>query len=639
MCGLFASVGRDADIAHLRRVDHRGPDGEGWRLFNRPDGAPVRLGHKRLSIIDPGEHSNQPFEKGDGRYHIIYNGMIYNYETLRAELQKLGHEFRTSSDTEVLLSGFIEWGQAVTERLNGMYVFVIYDAHSGDVFGARDRFGMKPLYYLERNGAVALASEIKQIYDIWEREPLINKQGALDFLIDGLTDFTPETMFAGIKRVPPGHKLTIKAGQGVTLIPPQSDKGFSVKTSGHESTESLHDYLEGAVESHLRQDATIGFCLSGGLDSGSLVLKAKNLANRNAKKLDSLRCVTASFPDTEVDETHLAAQVADSVNAEHICVTGTPSGLANFLSDIVYFQDEPFPSTSIYVQWTVFKKAQDAGLRVMMDGQGADEMMFGYHHVFPVRLWDLIRRGKWNAARQFTALRGKLYGAEQVKQDRQDVIRQIARSILPAFVKNVFHKGRRGSGFPLWVSPEISQSGETWINALRRTQKNASFSLKGWRESLIKYSCLPMLLRYEDRNSMAHSIEARLPFLDDNFANFCLTQPNDFFFKSAWTKWPLRDPKVSPLPAQIREKAIKIGFAAPEDTWLRHDLKDWLADNVRSAISAFPDLFNSPHVSAMVQGFSKSPETTSSTDIMVLYRIAIFFCWTDKFNLKAVAPS
>jgi asparagine synthase (glutamine-hydrolysing) len=427
MCGISGIFQPDggAELSSAIRMNslirHRGPDSEGYLIVGDDGPIPVAgtdtdpscmastlpyaprkaagsdrgraiLGHRRLSIIDLTDTGHQPMSDPTGRYWISYNGEIYNYIELRRELEALGHRFVGHSDTEVLLAGFIEWGQGVLGRLRGMFAFVILDLGRDLAFAARDRFGIKPLYLRPVGRGLLLGSEIKQLFGADER-PRANGNRLYDFLAFSLQDHTAETMFEGIWQLPAGMSLTFPLADPRLVEFRRWYRVRPVEFSGSlsEAGEEFHRLLASSVSEHLRADVPVGSCLSGGLDSSSIVgLVHENLANQGSTHLQ--HTFTATSDDPKLDESSWARMVVSATGASSHEVQPRLADLAAQLDRVVWHMDEPFGSTSIFAQWSVFELAHQNQTKVLLDGQGADEQLAGYHNAFGWFLADHLYR-------------------------------------------------------------------------------------------------------------------------------------------------------------------------------------------------------------------------------------------------------
>jgi asparagine synthase (glutamine-hydrolysing) len=632
MCGLYASVGFVPDPVRLDRVAHRGPDGRGWQVFDSPAG-PVALGHRRLAIIDTSDAGLQPFAETSERFHILLNGEIYNYRELRCELEQRGCVFRTATDTEVLLQAYVTWGEAALDRLLGMFAFIIWDDAEKRLFAARDRFGIKPLYITANGQGLALASEIKQLTGLPPASGRANIARLKDFLSTGISDHTEETMFEGITQLRGGESLTLIC-DGRPCMPEiirwyRPPLPARQKMRPADAAEAFRALFMDSMQLHLRADVQVGSCLSGGLDSSSIVGAVSNLLNDDNGR-QRFATVSAVYPGTPVDEGDYAASVSQLTGFAAHRITPDAHNLAAYLEAIVIAQDEPFGSTSILSQWAVFGAAKAQGIKVMLDGQGADEQLAGYAGLMGLRLRDLLKRGRLIMLAQTLAdriphkglgLRGKL---DHLKQDLLALARQILPSGLRASARRAAQQAREGD----WL---IDRSASIDPLAAARLGQPPPRDLSETDWLLTHATNLPMLLHWEDRNSMFHSIEARVPFLDHRLVEFNLSLHTDNLFDKALTKRVLRDAMQDMLPVQVHGRRDKLGFATPEGDWVRGALRPQVEEGVEEAISRFPGIFNA----AATRRFAADRLSATGPLDFTLWRIASTGLWARAFGICA----
>ena len=549
MCGLAGMV--DFDRAPERQVverwlddlAHRGPDGRGVFVDDA-----ACLGHLRLAIIDLSDAGLQPM--ADGELQLLHNGEIYNYVELREELAAKGHRFRTATDSEVILAAYREWGERCVERFNGMWAFCIWDARRQTLFCSRDRLGVKPFYYRVDGARLSFASEPWPL-----RRGETNLRAVHDYLEQGYLDEGDETFFTGVFRLPPAHSLTFGA-EGLRLR-----RYWSLEPGKPpaDAVETVRETVLDAVRLQLRSDVPVGTCLSGGIDSSSIAVAVAHLGHEHQKT------VTAYFEDAGFDERPFARAVVDQIGAEPHWVTFDAAQLASDLPSIVQAQGEPFGSTSICAGWYVMRAAREAGLTVMLDGQGGDEIFAGYRASFGYRLADMIRSGRVvDAAGELRAFAGR-YGApwaavalatphvpERLRLAARGRLRGSSSLVGPALREGAAAPARNGSAFP---------------DRLRRQL-----------ELLLTARGLPELLRYEDRNSMAHSLEARVPLLDHRLVELAFSLPGDELIRKGETKSVLRRALRDLLPPKVAARRDKLGFVTPESRFMRGALGDLAAD-------------------------------------------------------------
>jgi asparagine synthase (glutamine-hydrolysing) len=557
MCGLCGVVahGRPPQTAMVERmldeIAHRGPDGRG--IF-ADDG--VALGHLRLAIIDLSDVGLQPFELGGLR--LLHNGEIYNYVELREELRTLGHSFRSETDTEVLLAAYREWGEACVERFNGIWAFAIWDPERRTLFASRDRFGVKPLYYRLDGDCFAFASEPWTLRDD-DRRP--NLRAVRDYLEQGWLDQGEETFFDGVRRLAPAHNLTF-GPDGLRI---RRYWSLEPKDAPGDPTAAVRETFLDAIRLQLRSDVPVGTALSGGIDSSAIAVGVAHQGLMHQKT------ISAYFEDAGYDERPYARTVVEATGAEPHWVSFTADELLESLPAIVRAQGEPFGSTSIAAGWHVMRAARAAGLTVMLDGQGGDELFAGYRAAYGYRVADLVAAGRVvEAGRELSAFwsrhRTSPVAAAGV----------LARPFLPERLGAAGRarlKGAAGLAHPTLRSlpRPSSANGYPFPDRLRRHLAHT-----------LTHRGLPELLRYEDRNSMAHSIEARVPFLDHRLVELAYSLDGAELLARGQTKAVLRRALADLLPPQVRDRKDKLGFVTPEGRFMREALGDLAAETFAS---------------------------------------------------------
>jgi len=629
MCGLFASVGLPVTPERIDTVAHRGPDGRGWREYVSPAG-PVALGHRRLAIIDTSDAGLQPMADASGRYHLVFNGEIYNYIELREELRARGEVFVSESDSEVLLRCYMLWGADCLPRLRGMFAFLVWDDREKVLFAARDRYGIKPLYYAAQPGGIAFASEIKQLLDLPGGTRRINLARAHDFLAGGISDHTAETMFLSINQLRGGEACTITAREAkpgalsikrwhrVTL----PELGAIDEAA---AAERFRDLLSDSVRLHLRADVPLGSCLSGGLDSSSIVCLMAAMLPEGAP---GQHTVSACYADKAVDEKPFMDAVVAKTSVQAHFIFPRAEDLFSRASDITWHQDEPFGSTSIFAQWCVFEAARGAGLKVMLDGQGADEILAGYHSFFPVYLAELARSARLLTLAQTFVARRRMHGQGYAGQALR-----LAFSLAPDGIKALVRRTHRGEAQHGWLSSGALADLDRQPTALETAA--ASLGLAPPRDIaslclvMAHASNMPMLLHWEDRNSMAHGIEARVPFLDPPLADFALALGNRHKLVGADTKRVLRRAMGDLLPREVSERRDKLGFATPEASWMRGPLRGLVEDGVERTLRVLPDLLDP----AGTRRFASDMLDGRAPADFTLWRIVSLGLWAERFGV------
>ena len=606
MCGIFGAWNvqrRPIDLVSLlvslNSIRHRGPDDEGYLLINSsnleiasclgPESAAhvslprvedvfdpkfdLVFGFRRLSILDLSPSGHQPMSNVDESLWIVFNGEIYNYIELRNELQTLGYIFRTQTDTEVILNAYDAWGVDCLGRFNGMWAFALFDKRKRRLFCARDRFGIKPFYYHFDRERFVFASEIKAVlqYSKIERRP--NDAVVYDYLNYGLLDHTSETFFNGIYQLPAAHFLILE-GSDIRIerywnIDP--DKKLDPGTD-NEYVRRFYDLFEDSIRLHLRSDVAIGSCLSGGLDSSSIVSVANKLLFADHVISSDLvgekqKTFSSCFDDQRFDERQHIESVLSVTSAERNYTFPNPQNLLNDLPKLIWHQDEPFGSTSIYAQWCVMKLAAERGVRVLLDGQGGDEVLAGYHPYFDSFWGTLLSKGRWNDLQREWSAYKNIYHVSPAH-----LIQHTLFSIAP----NNFQRWVRSNRGSIGIRTELSTKFRHRYPYENINYQGSPFSKRLYHA--LTRSSLPSLLHYEDRNSMAHSIEARVPFLDYRLVEHAFAMPDKQKIHNGYTKAVLRNSMQGILPDSIRTRTDKMGFVTPERVWLSGDLKGWVDD-------------------------------------------------------------
>jgi asparagine synthase (glutamine-hydrolysing) len=569
MCGFAGIVDYSAPVDASRAFEmarilaHRGPDDEGTYV------APgVALAHRRLAIIDLSADAHQPMTYESGRYVLVYNGEIYNYRELRAELEARGVRFRSNSDTEVVLAAYHVWGDYCVRRFNGMWAFAVWDAVERRLFCSRDRFGIKPFYYAVIGRRIAFASELKAFRA--DSAPLRpNALVVRDFLSQGYVDHSDQTFFAGIAQLPPAHSLTF--GQdGLRVYRYWS---LTPRPAPEEPVSSVRELFLDAVRLHLRSDVAVGTCLSGGLDSSAIACGIDQILQADATSMQPVgkhqKTFTSYFEDPGLDERPYACAVVERIGAHPHWISFSDKELLEELPAIVEAQDEPFGSTSIVAQWFVMRAARDAGIKVLLDGQGADELLAGYDGYFGFWFADLLLQTRFRDFAAEVAAYRTTRGASPFA-----ILTALLRPLVPSALEPRVRA--RAIGASHLVHHE-----------LRRLERTASdfggegrpFSDRLHRQLHFTLTRrLPELLHYEDRNSMSHSVEARVPFLDYRLAELLFSLDGNNLIERGRTKVVLRRGLSDLLPALVRDRVDKIGFATPEGRWLRGRLGEFAAD-------------------------------------------------------------
>ncbi|MEN6327039.1 MAG: asparagine synthase (glutamine-hydrolyzing) [Syntrophomonas sp.] len=571
-------------------LNHRGPDDSDIWSNNL-----ISIGHNRLAIIDLTDSGKQPMHRGD--WVIVFNGEIYNYLEIRQELEKkFKQRFLTESDTEVILAAWEIWKEKSLDRFRGMWAFAIYNKTTHELYLCRDRFGIKPLYYYDKNYSFIFSSEIKAILQEEMIERRVYLPAVMDYLF-GFHDHNEFTFFEDIFQIPPGHYLCFNLHNNNKKLIRYYD--LAQATEGRISTvdEFTHVFRE-SVLLHLRSDVPVGTCLSGGLDSSSVASTAAYHVKNNYNT--SFHAITAQSEDPLNDETIYAKQVVE--HSELIWHLIKPRA-EDFLHDwerCLWFQDEPTGGPSIFLQYFVMKTANEAGLKVMLDGQGGDEALFGYERYYPTLFLYLLKIGRINNFyKEFT---------NAIKNSKLNT-RQMAMYVMYFLLPKV--RVARNAMKYKQIPKIILEHG---LNTLQESSKSYRDPRSLQIAEITKYQ-LPHLLRYEDRNSMAWSVEARVPFVDHEVIETAITLKLEDKIKNGYTKWALRKVMDGKMADSITWRKNKIGFEAPEKKWA-NALKSEMDNRINnSVIIKELNLHNK----------------ASNENKFLLYNLA---CWESLFNVN-----
>ncbi len=601
MCGIAGQLHRSGGTADrdliLRMSDllrHRGPDGDGIHI----DGA-VGLAHRRLAIIDLSEEGRQPMENEDGTLWLVFNGEIYNYRELMEELISCGHKFRSSADTEVILHAYEEWGRGCLQRFNGMWAFALWDSRKKELFCARDRLGIKPFYYAQTGDSFLFASEIKALRACPDVGRHPDEEMVFAFLAWGLADHTDRTMFEGVFQLLPAHYMIV--GEiGITEYAPYWEVAFNPALNSEPGSDErlagkFLGLLEDAVDLHLRSDVPVGTCLSGGLDSSTLTALINRALHRqvSGKEASRQNTFSACFEDKRFDESaYIDIVVKDSDVRSHRVYPGTDTIWAD-LEHLLYINDEPFAALTLYSQYCVMRLARDE-VKVVLDGQGADELLAGY------------------IAYQYCHIRELM---------RKFCILQAAREILGTL--------RHHSDFLSYAARQFFARRER--RSLIRTASPGFPRYRGTLDEALKTDLmranLPYLLHWEDRTSMAFSIEARVPFLDYRVVEFAASLPADQKIRNGVTKFILRKAIRGLVPDAIRCRMDKKGFATPEEVWMQGEMSKKVLEILSSETFRNRHYWDADAVAENYKGFLEGKTSYSSE----IWRMVCCELWLRRF--------
>jgi asparagine synthase (glutamine-hydrolysing) len=580
MCGiagiLSTSLEQIAEV-HLKKmtaaIAHRGPDGEGqWSNATKN----VLLGHRRLAIIDLSDAAAQPMHYLN-RYTITYNGEIYNYIELKELLQANGYTFQSKSDTEVILAAYDFWNQECLQYFDGMFAFAIWDEKEQQLFAARDRFGEKPFYYYETENYLFFASEIKALWaagvpKITDEKMLLNylALGHVQNCVD-----KEQTFFNEIYSLPPAHFFKYKPfGQKLVIKKYwRLDKEIKISISPEEAIEKFNELFIASVQKRLRSDVPVGTSLSGGLDSSSIIATLQEL------KINS-KTFSAVFPGFEKDEAAYINLLIDKFGIANFKTQPAADGLINDFEKLCYHQEEPFQSSSIFTQYKVFELTKQHNIKVLLDGQGADETLAGYHKYIQWYLQEVLSRHKlgaaekekkallknkmpfsWGLKNYFAAFLPMHAAMHLEKKEYQKIMHQ--PDIAPEFLE--LQRGREWEGIHKPVVTKLND-----ILHFNTTELG-----------------LEELLRYADRNSMAHGREVRLPFLDHQLVEFIFSLPSNLKIHDGWTKFLLRKAMDKKLPDEIVWRKDKVGYEPPQQQWMENKtLQEYIHEAKKRLVTA-----------------------------------------------------
>lgn len=572
MCGIVGILSKyptEVTVERLKKmtdiIQYRGPDGDGHWVNSEKN---VGLGHRRLSVIDLSEEAGQPMHYL-GRYSIVFNGEIYNYIELKEILLKQGYKFTTSSDTEVLMALYDRDKENCLQLLDGMFSFAIYDDEKKELFAARDRFGEKPFYYSYEPGKYFIfGSEMKCLWEAGIKKDVNNRMlfAYLNYGVIRNQGDENETFYNNCTNLPHRHYLKISVNNCVLSLTKYYD--ISIDNINHvisetQAKEKFRELLYTSVSRRLRSDVTVGSSLSGGLDSSLVVCIIDQLKKDSPQKQNTF---SAIFPGYAKDERKYIDYVIKSTKVSPHFVTPDDDGLIRDIEKLIWHQEEPFGTASIYAQFCVMRVAKENNVTVLLDGQGADEYLAGYHSYYQ---------------QFFNDLRENYTESSQMQYDEYLRLHQ-ANGINPRIKKDVKY-------FVRLRIPRILKAGKN-LQSFYNQKKNSFFSKEFYianiKDNPIPYSYfkdlnsalyhdllkggLQNLLRYCDRNSMAHSREVRLPFLYNELVDFVFSLPPYFKINKGWTKWIMRSAFNNVLPETIAWRKDKIGYEPPQKNWLQN---------------------------------------------------------------------
>ncbi len=615
-------------VAMTDAISHRGPDGEGFILaddqtitphfnalkqnYNRADinyipktsvqhsdlNSFLAFGHRRLSIIDLSDTGHQPMCNANGKTWITFNGEIYNYLEIKADLKKNGHSFISESDTEVVLAAYKEWGFNCVERFNGMWSFCIYDSEKQLCFASRDRLGVKPFYYINDNNLLAFASEQKAFIKAELIAAKINNDALHNYLINSLLETTSTNFFEGINELMPGNNLVFNLKIQELKITTYYNLTEHITLTNDRLTEKelidkIAHTFENAVKLRLRSDVEVGTCLSGGIDSSALAVTISEITKQ------PLYCFTSIFKNQSINEEHFADSVANKIKAKHFKVEPTLEGFLEEIGSLIYSQDVPIWDTSTYAQYKVMELAKKNNIKVVLDGQGADELFGGYHHHFLAKWNNLFSQGHF-----MSGLNEILASKKTISNPLQFFIKEKIKQ------KKYFNRKH----FDQFFKPEILNSSEI---------KNPSVYFNSVNEQLVEdiyQTRLKSFLKCEDRCGMWHSVESRTPFADDiELINLLFSFNGNKKIKNGVSKYLLREAVKNKLPEEIYKRYDKKGFETPMQQWMQK-LRPQLLSEIKAANFDF-----------VKQNELEKTDPTNSFQNKLLFKLFVLSRWQKLF--------
>jgi len=561
MCGILGVMPPcDLEFFHnsLDTLTHRGPDGYG--IYEDDDR--IMLGHRRLAILDTSALGKQPMSYGNNRYHIVFNGEIYNFLEIRSELQSKGYIFRSDSDTEVLVASYVEWGEKCLLKFNGMWAFAIWDSQKKSLFLTRDRFGKKPLFYANVGNIFIFASEMKAIFPFLKD---VRPSSKFNVLAKNIFSYeaTQDCLVHGIKRFPAGHYAflcNIQEGFNPIRYWNTLDHLITPPSTYQEQVEQFRELFANACKLRMRSDVPIGTALSGGLDSSATISMMAHLdrnVNETRASKDWQHAFIASFPNSFVDETCYAKKVVDYLGVDATFIRIEPLKFWDNIYDYFYYFEELYITSPIPMIST-YKSVKKHGVSVTIDGHGADEMFSGYGH---------IREALWDIGLCVSKIRDVL----KTQFDLQDIFSKKEYPYFSEYAKFMTKKAIKKILRKELYSKDLHHSNFKCLDNFTRALY-----------IIFHETILPTLLRNYDRYAMINSVEIRMPFMDHELVSFVFSLPYSSKIGNGYSKRLIRDALKGYMPDEIIYRKSKIGFNSPIVEWMRTDLKEWFLDTVNS---------------------------------------------------------
>jgi len=659
MCGIVGLFSTNGNISvkdivsSAEMVKYRGPDDEGYMLVNndnrilnaktrneaeaiKSDNIKGGFAFRRLSILDLSDSGHQPMSDDSENFWIIYNGEIYNYLELRSELQSLGYHFKSMTDTEVIIYSFIEWGSQCLEKFNGMWSFAIYDKSKKRLFCSVDRFGIKPLYYNLTPNTFAFASEIKQVINVANLKPRVNDKVLFDYLSAGsYGNETKETFFKDIIKLLPGTYLEVTLSESGIKCSEKEWWKLEVKDEFYEENDiniisgNIKELFYDSVRLRLRSDVEIGTCLSGGLDSSGIVCVTNDITNRK----EGNKLFTIVSGESENLDYQYSKVIADYVKGNHIIRRIDKDESYSDLRKFIWHNDEPLIKASMFGGYKVYQLAKENNVKVVFDGQGLDEYAGGYYQLPYIEYMNYLKKNKSrnqyknhidylikeeNYTEQSLTKALNMYNLKKAlhKFTSKRLRLNLLKSVKGWFNRDFLVENIRQS--QLYNSPEIDDE---------RISKD-DVKLKNFK--LFKHINLPGILRQVDRNSMAFSVEARVPFLDHRLVEYIFSLKSEYILHNGYTKYAYREAMKGVIPEGIRNRRDKVGFYIDE-----YSLVNSMKDNFREMLADIRDGDKYYNKNYIIKKLDENSLNIQNYD-NILWRIMNALTWKREFNINHI---
>jgi asparagine synthase (glutamine-hydrolysing) len=655
MCGISgiyslsdSQIDQNLLITMTDLIRHRGPDDEGYCLINSHSkavfgsgkdtinelasiypqlpmqlDASLALGFRRLSILDLSPKGHQPMTNADGSCVIVFNGEIYNYLELRAELEKLGYHFSTQTDTEVIINAYLKWGTDCQKRFIGMWSFALYDMRNKVLFCSRDRYGIKPFYYTTDNNTFYFGSEIKQILACPISKELNHPMLWRSMKINALLAYGEQTFFQQIKALKPGHFLIVKDSKIKTFVYDELDISTfeQSKLSFNEAVEQYQSLFAESIKLQMRSDVEVGSCLSGGMDSSAIVCSAAKLTDKPFQTFSSYY-----DEDKALDERQWIKLVAEKVNAVSHLISPKADKTIEWFQKATWHNDLPV-GAGFVSQYAVMKLAREKGVKVLLDGQGSDELTAGYNHSFYRYFADLLRQGK---LMQMDAQMHRYFKGKSLFTILSSVPKIFMSALLSEnMLYNIEFSFYRFEPFNDSFHSQVSKQLSNRKELLAEIQDLQTSRLSNFLYNLMHSTSIQTLLHYEDRMAMAHGVESRVPFLDHRLVQFAFSLPSSYKINPPIGKYVHREAMKSIIPDAIYNRKDKAIFSSPfYSKWLNGPLNEYVSDIFASQEFRQRGIYNLP----LIKHKWKTYKSTGKADAEMLFNVLALETWFRAFS-------